>query len=105
MTVPAVVRLHPGRPGEMKGQPKLVDVLSVRPRTRVQFPPPPFPPRHRFAGETRPFGPCLLAPAFLPLGARALRAHIGWPPSERCFGATRRRNPPEGSRGGTDTGI
>jgi hypothetical protein len=41
MAGPAVGRLHPGRPGETKGQPKLVDVLSVRPRTRVRFPPPP----------------------------------------------------------------
>src|ERR1044071_4438970 len=43
MAGPAVGRLHPGRPGETKGQPKLVDVLSVRPRTRVRFPPPPSP--------------------------------------------------------------
>src|ERR1041385_90220 len=41
MAGPAVGRLHSGRPGESKGQPKLVDVLSVRPRTRVRFPPPP----------------------------------------------------------------
>src|SRR3954467_8179590 len=42
MAGPAVGRLHSGRPGEIKEQPKLVDVLSVRPRTRVRFPPPPF---------------------------------------------------------------
>src|SRR5215217_5013948 len=41
MAGPAVGRLHPGRPGESKGQPKLVDALPVRPRTRVRFPPPP----------------------------------------------------------------
>src|SRR5207248_926225 len=90
MAGPAVGRLHPGRPGESKGQPKLVDVLSVRLRTWVRFPPPPFP-RHR--SESWPFGPRLSA--FLPLaracGARIVQRRYG-------VGANRRCRTPGGSR-------
>src|SRR4051812_37249635 len=59
MAGPAGGGLHPRRPGESKGQPKLVDALPVRPRTRVRFPPPPLDAltakereKSRYAGES-----------------------------------------------------
>src|SRR2546428_12008805 len=79
----AVGRLPPGRPGETKGQPKLVDVLSVRPRTRVRFPPPPLFPRTASRARLR-----RVALAFL-LGRAPFGRAIGWSLAERSFGSAR----------------
>src|SRR5712691_4203551 len=81
MAGPAVGRLHPGRPGETKGQPKLVDVLSVRPRTRVRFPPPPCRPR----GETLGFPPSTLFARF----RRVSAVSFAQPDTERIAPALR----------------